>query len=139
MRIQEWIARLRAETDYEIRGVADFLTAAEEHRRDTVYLMYASDRAQPSDVIGPVRQSCNTVVDAALAVTNKRSRRGQEAVDEVELVRDRVRAALVGWEPPTSAGPIQYQRGRLVRFDRERGVIWWVDSFELPDFMVAAS
>ena len=139
MRLAEWRARLRAETSLDVKRVADFAAARGEHRRDTIYVMYSSDDAQrnESDVIGSVRQLHTLGVDVVYAITNRRSDDGDEAVEEIERVRDQVLDALVGWEPPSGDSAVTYRRGRLLRFDK--GTIWWQDAFEVEEFRVSVS
>lgn len=134
MRISEWIERLKAETDLDVKGVADYATAQAEHRRDACYVMYSSDDATPNeaDTVGGVRQLHTVGVDVVLAITNRRSARGSEGVDEIEAAREQVLDALVGWEPPSGDSSITYRRGRLAAF--VKGTIWWEDSFEVEEY-----
>lgn len=137
MRLSDWRERLEAETDLEVLGAANLVRAQEEHRRDTVYVMYSSDDARPSDVTGQVRQEHSVGVDVVSAVTNYRDGRGSDAVDEVERVREQVLAALIGWAPPSAGGDeIQYRRGRLLGFSKR--TVWWQDSFAVFEYRASA-
>ena len=138
MRLAEWRERLKSETDLEVKRVADLASARGEHRRDTAYVMYSSDDASPNEsgVTGAVRQLHTVGVDVVYAVTNRRSASGDEAVEEIERVREQVLAALVGWEPPSGDSEIVYRRGRVLSFTT--GTLWWQDSFEVAEFRVSA-
>lgn len=138
MRIADWIARLKSETNLEVKGVADYATAQAEHRRDTCYVMYSADDAAPNEIAtGPVRQQHTLGVDVVLALTNRRSARGREGIDEIEDARNQVLDALVDWEPPGTDGPITYRRGRLAAF--VKGTIWWEDAFEVDEIRASSS
>lgn len=138
MRLAQWRQRLESETDgLDVKRVADLPAARDTHYRDTVYVMYSSDDARPdeSDVIGAVRQLHTVGVDVIYAITNRRSEDGDEAVEEIEAVREQVLGALVGWQPPDGDSAIVYRRGRVLSFDR--GTLWWQDSFEVREFRVS--
>lgn len=138
MRLAEWRDRLTAETTgLDVKRAADFVSAQGDHRRDTIYVMYSSDDARPNeaDVVGAVRQLHTVGVDVVYAVTNLRSAIGDDAVEEIEQVREQVLGALVGWEPPSGDSAIVYRRGRVLAF--ENRTLWWQDSFEVLEYQTS--
>ena len=158
MRLSEWRNRLdpdvlralpandpfRSRDDFETlvetlaeldrKRVADLASARNEHYRDTVYVMYSSDDALPNDAetLGAVRQLHTVGVDVIYAITNRREADGDQAVEEIETVREAVLGALVGWEPPSGDSAITYRRGRVLAFDD--ATLWWQDSFEVEEY-----
>lgn len=138
MRLAEWRDRLKAETaGLDVKRAADLAAAEDEHRRDTVYVMYSDDAAgrDEADVVGTVRQLHTVGVDVVYAIGNHRSRDGDEAVEKIEAAREQILPALVGWEPPSADSAIVYRRGRVIRFTRS--TLWWQDSFEVQEFWIS--
>lgn len=136
MRIRDWIDRLGAVLDANVSGAADLAAAQEDQKRDTVYVMYADDRATPGDLISVVRQECHTGISVVMAITNRRDRRGEKGIDEIEVMRKAVMQSLVGWHPPETSGPVIFRRGRLVRMTNR--TLWWQDEYEVPMLLSAA-
>ncbi|MCY3566675.1 MAG: hypothetical protein OXH27_10895 [Gammaproteobacteria bacterium] len=130
MRIGAWIERLKASSglDIDARGAASLARAQAGHGRDTVYVVPLSENAPPSGVTGLTRQRATVRVAAVIAVSNLRDESGAAAATELELVRDAVRAAWLGWQPEGAGQPAEYRSGRLLTFaDR---TVWWQDEYE---------
>ncbi len=138
MRIAEWIERLRSETDLEVKGAAELAAAKADQQRDVAFVAPLDEAAlsQP-DAIGTVRQMVRAGVAVTLAVTNRRDRRGEAAVSEIEGARESVRRALLGWTPPSASGPAGFRRGRLVQL--AGSTAWWQDEYEADELVSQAA
>lgn len=138
MRIAEWIERLRSETSLEVKGAAELAAAKADQLRDTAFVAPLDEAAlSQSDTIGAVRQMVRVGVGVTLAVTNRRDRRGEAAVSEIEGAREDVRRALLGWTPPSASGPAGFRRGRLVQLSERTA--WWTDEYECDELVAAAA
>ena len=72
-------------------------------------------------------------VGIIICVTNRRDRRGEQGLLEIERRRLELRTALLGWLPEGAVGQVTFARGQFLFFgDR---TIWWQDEFEAPFFM----
>lgn len=110
-----------------IHGAADFDSARTSAQRNAVYVMLVGIDAAENNLINAVRQQTVTAIGVVLAVTNRRSKRGSDNVNEIEHRREQVRSALLGWQPPDAEGPVTYLRGRLLGFGD--GTMWWQDEY----------
>ena len=135
--IASWVERLKTELAadgggaVDVKGAAALAAALTDHsaiKRDGVYVMYAAEDADGNIQANGVRQRCVIGVTVALAVTNRRDRRGEAGVGEVEALHGRVRTALLGWVPPGATERVEYRRGRLLSFTA--GAQVWADDYE---------
>ena len=143
--IQDWVERLKTKLAadgggaVEVKGAAALAAALADHgtiKRDSVYALYAAEDADGNIQGTGVRQRCVIGVTIALAVTNRRDRRGEAGVEEVEVLHGRVRAALLGWKPPGATEPVEYRRGRLLNFTE--GAQVWADDYETAGWISQA-
>ena len=143
--IRDWVERLKTALTadggdpVDVKGAAALAAALADHgaiKRDSVYVLYAAEDAGDNVQATGVRQRCVIGVTVALAVTNRRDRRGAAGVDEVEVLHGRVRAALLGWAPPEAAEPVEFRRGRLLNFTE--GAQVWADDYEFAGWISQA-
>lgn len=131
MILQDWIKRLMdaegIKDVVDVREAADLAAAQADQRRDTIYVMYNAEQAGENLLSHGVQQPLTTTMAVVIAVTNCRDRRGAGGMTELETLRKRVREALLGWTPPAQAGPVTYQRGRLLQL--VEATVWWIDEF----------
>ncbi len=127
------IERLADRIDVRVCGAAEL--AALGTRRDkgpatsAVYVVPLEEQAPASDgVIGPARALVRAGYGVVVRVVNRRDRRGEAATEDVEALRDLVRAAIYGWEPDGASAPLLFRRGALL--DAGRGEVWWQDEYE---------
>ncbi len=111
----------------DVKEAADLAAAEADQRRDTIYVMYNAEQGGENLLSQGVQQSLTTTMSVVMAVTNYRDRRGAGGMTELETLRKQVRGALLGWNPPAQAGPVTYQRGRLLQL--VEGTVWWIDDF----------
>ena len=144
--IGDWIERLKTELAadgggaVDVKGAAALAAALDDHsaiKRDSVYVLYAAEDADGNIQANAVRQRCVIGVTVALAVTNRRDRRGEAGVGEVEALHGRVRTALLGWVPPGATERVEYRRGRLLSFTE--GAQVWADDYETAGWISQAN
>ena len=135
--IRSWVERIRTALAadgggaVDVKGAAALAAALADHsaiKRDTVYVLYAAEDADGNIMATGVRQRCVIGVTVALAVTNRRDKRGEAGVEEVEALHGRVRGALLGWTPEGTTEPVTYRKGRLLNFTE--GAQIWADDYE---------
>ncbi|MXW01573.1 MAG: hypothetical protein F4X59_17435 [Holophagales bacterium] len=106
-----------------------------ELKRDRVLLMPLEDRSRPSTVMDLVRQPSDFGFGVLYRVRNRRD--DLAGLVEIEALRKRVFAALLGWPDTADAVPdtdpevfgvVEHRRGRvqLPESDREQ---CWLDQF----------
>ena len=131
MILQDWIDRLEKAEGIEgvvdVKEAADLAAAQADQRRDTIYVMYNAEQGGENLLSQGVQQPLTTTMAVVIAVTNRRDRRGAGGMTELETLRKQVRGALLGWTPPAQAGPVTYQRGRLLQL--VEATVWWIDEF----------
>ena len=140
--IAQWVKRLKTELAadgggaVEVKGAAALAAALADPgtiKRDSVYVLYAAEDADGNIQANGVRQRCVIGVTVALAVTNRRERRDEAGVEEVEALHGRVREALLGWVPPGATERVEYRRGRLLNFTE--GAQVWADDYEMAGWI----
>ena len=131
-----WVERLGAHVDVPVQGAAELAAARGDHRRDTAYVYPLRETAERSLVQrGGAVQRHTHRVGVLSVVTNRRDPRGEAGLEEIELRRAAVRAALVGWCPEGAAESVAYSAGALVGV--ADGVLLWQDEFEVPTWETA--
>lgn len=134
MRLAAWMDHVReAETPFlSVQGAADLAAAMAQPdalQRNTCYMAYASEAVMGDHEATPLRRIEVAVVSALL---NRRDRRGEEAISDLEIARWALSAALLGWEPPGAAGRISFRRGDVTAYTRH--TLWWRDVYSVPAF-----
>ncbi len=132
--------RLADRPDVRVCGAAEL--AALGTRRDkgpatsAVYVLPLEEQAPPAgDVIGPARALVRVGFGIVIRAVNRRDRRGEAAAEDVEALRERVRAAVYGWEPDGASAPLLLRRGALL--DAAQGEVWWQDEYETEVLITA--
>lgn len=117
-RIQEQVPNLASVT-----GLAELIAAKGiVKRHPACYIAPGQESAQPNPMIGRVTQRVNETFGLWIAVPSGSSATGEAAQAVLKDLVDKVRAALVGWEPVAgylpielvSAGPIQWDDGQTL-------------------------
>lgn len=127
--IADWVERLNTEVeDITVHGAADLAAARADHKRDALYVYPVTEDAGANIADRGARQR-HTVRNAVLiALTNRRERRGESGLTELEQRRAAVMAALAGWKPTNADRAVRFVRGDLVGF--ADGVLLWQDQYE---------
>ena len=127
--IGDWVERLKdAVEGLTVHGAADLAAARADHKRDALYV-YPIAEDGGSNVAERGAMQRHTVRNAVLvALTNRRERRGESGLTELEQRREQIKEALAGWKPANADRPIRFVRGDLVGFTD--GVLLWQDQFE---------
>ena len=102
-----------------------------------MYVLPVDSQAAGNALENAVRQQLTEGIAVVLASTNRRDGRGAAGLAEIDMRREAVRAALLGWAPSAEATPLTYRRGRLLTLtDR---TIWWQDEFETQHLVSEAA
>lgn len=109
-----------------IGGAAD-LDAAIDNTAGTpaAYVLPLAERAGESYLAGMQAQPLLLTFAVCVCVQNVRDPRGAAAQSDLQLRRDQVKAALIGWTLSDAA--VAYREGQLLRFDAGR--LWWLDTY----------
>lgn len=106
-----------------VTGLADLIAAKGiVKRQPACYIAPGREDAQPNPMIGRVTQKVNETFGLWIAVSSGASATGEAGQALLKDLVDKVRAALVGWEPVpgylpielVSAGPIQWDDGQTL-------------------------
>ena len=128
--IADWIARLEgALGDLTVHGAADLASARDDHKRDAAYVYPLADTAAESVSPTSLLQLRSTRYGVLLALTNRRDRRGESGLEEIERRRNQVESALAGWLPAGAERAVTFRRGALVGIGD--GVLLWQDEYEV--------
>ncbi len=128
--LEEFAARLRSETDLDVRGAFDRAAAQKELRRDSAFVLLLEDDSRPSEVVGHVRQVADVIVGVLLGVRNRRDDRGESGLTEIEAAREQVFRALLGWTPASAFCEVTHRGGRAQPAQRD-GEQWWIDTWHV--------
>ena len=109
----------------KVAGAASFVAAQEDLKNPPVaYVMPLGDVAMPNALIGySVEQRVNERFAVILAIRNLRDVRGDAVNADLELLRGKVIASLLGFVPAVGYNPICYGGGRILQLDVS--TLWW--------------
>lgn len=97
------------------------------------FVVPMGDQPQADEAFsGSVHQQVRTRLAVVLVVDNKRDGTGGAASDELELLRTKVRQALLGWGPPGMDSPLTAGTGQLI--DMDNGRVWWSDEYLIDHY-----
>ena len=132
MELKSWRDRIESKLPaLLVKGAltAELMEQANRRSGDAVFLSWQSDDGAPSDVLGYTRQIVRAEVSVLLRCTSAAG--PDEGLVELEKLREDVRAALLGWQPPVGddvASEVEFRRGRAVAVEA-KGVQWWQDIY----------
>ncbi len=138
MILDEVITRLESRiADLDVGGALDLPAAQSRQHRDTAYVIPGPRRAGDNSLSNAVRQRRTVGVTVLLAITNRRTRRGAEARQEVDALEQALIDELVGWTPDSAEGPLYYRNGQLLTVQDQ--TVWWQVEFETEDYIANLS
>ncbi len=111
-----------------VKGAARLSSARADKIRDTAFIFFLNASAGDNGLVNGVRQQVTIRFAVLLAIGNQRDQRGESGMSEVEIARDQVLMAMLGWMPDGEYSAVIYRGGRLV--DIRENVLWWQDEFE---------
>jgi hypothetical protein len=125
------VARLQAQVSAlrKVSGAADF-AAAQAVLRQTpaAFVIETNNRATPSRTgTEVVSQETEIRFGVILAEQNLRDPLGGTAKTAMNVLRESVVGALLGWKPEADYDPCEYATGRLLLMNDQ--VLWWQDEF----------
>lgn len=126
--ISQIVARLEdqcADT-FRIFGLAGDLAALKDKAplaAPAVYVFVKSEASEGNPNFMAVRQLTQIDIGLMLITRNIADAKGGAAAEDIEALKDAVRAALVGYEPEGCHTPIENIGGELV--NASSGTVWW--------------
>lgn len=127
MRMSTIVERLRAYCP-SLRQVIPALTGAVPSQYPAAYVFPLSERADPNALLGAHDQRVRVDIAVEIMVRHAaEAASGGPAAEQLEDVRDEVRAALAGFVPETGARPLDHVEGRAMSFDA--GLVTWRDTW----------
>jgi hypothetical protein len=125
MRVGPIVERLRAQAP-SLRQVIPALTGAVPAQYPAAYVFPLSERADPNALLSAHDQRVRVEVAVEIMVRHAaEAASGGPAAEQLEDVRDEVRAALAGFAPEPGARPLDHVEGRVMSFDA--GLVTWRD------------
>lgn len=131
--IAEIIAKLDAEKAALglklVSGAADFQRAAQSNPTATpaVYVLPMDETPGPAPFSGDDIQHIRVSVGVVLVVRNVADAKGQAVHDDLQPLRDAIKASLLGWAPVEGYATMSRGRSALMAF--KDGHIWWQDAY----------
>jgi hypothetical protein len=127
MRLAPIIARLQDQCP-ALRQVIPALTGAVPASYPAAYVLPLADAADENRLMGAHSQRITAKFAVEIMVKHAaQAASGGPAGEQLEAVREEVRAALKGWSPGPEFTPIDYLSGRLVNFDA--GLAVWREEY----------
>ncbi|HEJ2039562.1 TPA: hypothetical protein SLV86_001316 [Pseudomonas aeruginosa] len=136
------IDRLRAEVPelQSVEGVAEYgaVTSLRDFRTPCAFALLVRERAD-GDEPKPARGTQRLLVTfgVVLVVSNYRDTRGGEVVDELKPLKEKVRGALMGWQPDVlGARPCRFIQGDVLDYDAS--TLLWTDVYQTQQIIGGA-
>lgn len=132
MIVAEVIARLEEKASPPlalVAGSADLasLGSAQPPAVPAAYAFISEEAAGDNERTNAVLQRMEMDVSVVLICGNVSDERGAAASADIEALKVAVRAALVGWQPPSADDVVTNVGGKLVR--ARDGLVWWELTF----------
>ena len=126
-----WQAQLEAaSTDLKKIGLsANLAQAQKELKQDPAAFVFPGpDKAGPNTLVNAVSQSVSATVSIVIAIKHAGAKTGGKNIDELNVVRQQINDALLGWQPADADDQVEYANGRLIGFNNQ--VLWWIDNYQ---------
>lgn len=129
MIISEVKARLKDISQLErIGGALSLAGINKQGKTPAAFVVPEGERASTElETIGATTQKNLISFKVVLVFKAKNSKSGIEVEDEIELIRNELKAKLVGWQPATEFEEIKFTKGDLVSLGN--GFVVWADEF----------
>jgi len=115
-------------------GAADLAAARDDLRiAPAAYVIPLRETPGRNELGEAIWQRVTVRLGLVLAVRNVRDARGEAAAEDLEALRQSVRAALLGWAPAMGHDPLEYGGGRLLALTN--AILWWQDDFTTAFYM----
>jgi hypothetical protein len=113
----------------QVGGAAQFQNAAESNPRATpaAFVIPLEENPGVSAMGDLVIQRVAVTLGVILVVRNLSDSKGVAARQDMETLRQAVKAALLGWQPPGGYDPLERGRSGLLAF--KDGHMWWQDIY----------
>jgi len=130
--VREIIARLKAQASPPfalVAGSADLaaLGSARPPALPAAYVFVSEEAAGENERVNAVLQRMEIDVCVVVVAGNVSDAHGGAAAADSEALKRAVRAALVGWQPPSAEDVVTNVGGKLVR--AAGGTVWWELTF----------
>ena len=112
-----------------IGGAAEFQAAAEANPAavPAAFVITLDESAGPSLVVPVVEQRVAVNVGIVLVVRNVSDATGAASQVDMEALRAKVKAKLLGWSPADGCDALERSRSHLLAF--KQGHMWWQDAY----------
>lgn len=128
--INEIIARLASVPALkQVGGAADFQSAAESNPTVTpcAFVIPLQENPQSNELANFVIQRVTATIGVMLVVRNVADQHGVAAQQDLAMLRQAVKDALLGWQPSDSCDPLERGPSNLLVF--KDGHMWWQDIY----------
>lgn len=93
------------------------------------WVVPVSESAGKNTLSGAVSQRVGTRFGVIYAVKQFNDPAGAKRMEGLRAIRNATLSALVGWEPEGTDAQIAFSGGRMMQFDSQRAILWWMDEF----------
>jgi hypothetical protein len=113
-----------------VAGAAGFQAAAESNPKATpaVFVIPLEENPGPSEMADVVIQRVRIKIGVIFVIRNLSDPKGAAAKEDLDALRNLVKAELLGWQPDAAYGPCERGPGALLAF--RDGHMWWQDIYQ---------
>jgi hypothetical protein len=113
----------------DVLGSASYVAAAvtKPTRTPCAYVVPLADAAGENQLVNAVSQRLTEQFGVIFVLKNVTDQRGDKVNADLAVLRDAVRAALLGWAPTGEHEPTVRGQGRLLDFKDQ--LLWWQDTY----------
>jgi hypothetical protein len=137
--LAHWVDRLKAECPIfggrVFQAIPDDELSIDQHESPVAFIYLAGDKSEESKLINRTRQRMFSGVAIELAVrrTATQTDKFNEAASiTIRLARTEIFTALIGWQPPDAASPVEHIAGEL---KKEKKALRWADTFNTDNYL----
>lgn len=114
-----------------VERVGDLLAAQGNVRTSPAAFVYnTTETAGDNPYAQITRQEVTENFAVVIAAKNVSDQRGGAAADDLDLLIDAVKAALIGWHHPEMESETLYVRGRAIPGLAKTQTAWWLAEFK---------
>jgi hypothetical protein len=139
MNLAHWVDRLKAECPIlgqrVFQAIPDDELSIDQHESPVAFVYLASDKSEESQLINRTRQRLFSGVTVELAVrrtATQTDKFNEAAAITIRQARTEIFTALIGWQPPDAANPVEHVAGEL---KKEKKALKWPDTFTTDNYL----
>jgi hypothetical protein len=138
--LSHWVARLKAECPTlslrVFKTIPDNDLTIDQHESPVAFIYLSGDTSGENNLINRTRQRMLSSVTVELVVRRTATHTdkfNESAANTIKQCRTEIFNALVGWQAPDIANPVEHSHGELIKKDSK--LLKWVDTFNCDIYL----